>query len=130
MVREEADGLEDECGVALVANGLERVFDGGADPGAPGDALALEGEEPFFQVGETAGGGGEDQFGGAPGLDGVGVGGGVGIAGLDGAAGDGVGGEEDGEGFGSHVGAGAGIDFDEALGEGGDEGGFIGPRIR
>ena len=74
VVREEADGLEDECGVAFVADGGEGVFDGGADPGASGDALALEGEEPFFEVGELAGGGGEDELGGALGLDGVGVG--------------------------------------------------------
>ena len=100
VVAEETDGLEDDSGVAFGANGLERVFDSGADPGASGDALALEGEEPFFQVGEAAGGGGEDEGGGAAYLDRVGVGGGVGFAGLDGAAGDGVGGEEDGEGGG------------------------------
>jgi len=127
VVTEEADGLEDECGVAFGADGGEGVFDGGADPGAPGDALALEGEEPFLKMGELARGGGEDEGGGAPGLDGVGVGGGVGFAGLDGAAWDGVGGEEDGEGFGSRVGAGAGVSVDEALGEGFYEGGFIGP---
>jgi len=56
VVREEADGLEDDCGVSFGANGGEGVLHGGADPGAPGDALALEGEEPLFQVGETAGG--------------------------------------------------------------------------
>jgi hypothetical protein len=56
VVREKADGLEDDCGVAFGGDGGEGVFHGGADPGAPGDTLALEGEEPFFQVGETAGG--------------------------------------------------------------------------
>ena len=42
--------------MAFGANGGESVFHGGADPGAPGDALALKGEEPFFQIRETAGG--------------------------------------------------------------------------
>ena len=98
VIREKADGLEDDCGVSFGGDGGEGVFHGGADPGATGDALALEGEEPFFQVGEAVGGGGEDELGGALGFDGVRVGGGTGLAGLDGAAGDGVGGEEDGEG--------------------------------
>ena len=52
MVAEEADGLEDDSGVAFVADGGERVFDGGADPRAAGDALALEGEEPGFEARE------------------------------------------------------------------------------
>ncbi len=56
VVAEEADGLEDDRGMAFGANGGESVFHGGADPGAPGDALALKGEEPFFQIRETAGG--------------------------------------------------------------------------
>ena len=64
MVAEEADGLEDDSSVAFVADGFERVLDGRADPGAAGDALALEGEEPGLQFGKLAGGGGEDQFGG------------------------------------------------------------------
>ena len=91
-------------------------------------------------------GGGEDELGGALGLDGVGVGGGVGFAGLDGAAGDGVGGEEDGEGgftailwpsipglrietWGTRFRAGPGVRVNEALGEGGDEGGFFRPGL-
>ena len=45
-------GWRTTAGVAFVADGGERVFDGGADPGAAGDALALEGEEPGFEVGE------------------------------------------------------------------------------
>jgi hypothetical protein len=56
VVGEEADGLEDDRGMAFGANGGEGVFHGGTDPGATGDALALEGEEPIFQIGETAGG--------------------------------------------------------------------------
>ena len=60
MVAEEADGLEDDCGVAFVAEGGESVLDGGADPGTAGDALALEGEKPGFERRELAGGGGED----------------------------------------------------------------------
>ena len=57
VVAEEADGLEDYADVALVAEGGERFFDGGADPGAAGDALALEGEEPGFEGRKLAGGG-------------------------------------------------------------------------
>ena len=54
VVAEEADGLEDDGFVAGFGEGLEGVFDGGADPGGAGDALGLEGEEPVG-VGEADG---------------------------------------------------------------------------
>ena len=55
VVAEEADGLHDDAGVAFVPDGFEGVFDGGADPGASADALALEGEVPVG-LGEAYGG--------------------------------------------------------------------------
>ncbi len=56
VVAEEADGLEDDGGMAFSGDGGEGLLDGGTDPGASGNALALEGEEPGFQGGELAGG--------------------------------------------------------------------------
>jgi len=110
VIAEEADGLEDDGGVALVADGGQGVLDGGTDPWSAGDTLALEGEEPGFEFGELARGGFEDEGRCALGLDRVGVrcslhrssGAGAGDAGLsghDGPAGDGVRGEEDGDVF-------------------------------
>ncbi len=42
--------------MARRGDGGEGIFDGGTDPGASRNALALEGEEPFFQSGKLAGG--------------------------------------------------------------------------
>ena len=61
VVAEEADGLEDDALVTFVADGGESLLDGGTDPGATCDALALEGEEPSVQARLAPGGGGEDE---------------------------------------------------------------------
>ena len=80
MVAEESYRLDDDAGVAFLLEGFQGLFDGGADPGAAADALALEGEVPVGLAEaddrEALG----DQAGGALGLDGIGVG-----AGGDGA---------------------------------------------
>ncbi len=74
MVAEEADRLEDDGFVAFGGQGLEGIFDRGAEPGGAGDALRLEGEEPVL-FGEADGGEKRgDAGGGLFALDGVGVG--------------------------------------------------------
>src|ERR1017187_3675148 len=74
VVAEKADGLQDDSGVAFVANRLQRVLNRGADPRASGDSLALEGEEPRGRRGKPARGGRKDERGGALGLDRVRIG--------------------------------------------------------
>src|SRR5438874_638221 len=113
VVAEEADRLQDDAFVALLAEGGEGVLDGRADPGAAGDSLALEGEVPSrrtsdIQLRKLTFCRREDELGGALGFDRVRVWRGLrlrsgagsdngGFAGHDGSARDGVGGEEDGE---------------------------------
>jgi hypothetical protein len=46
VIADEADGLNHNPGVAFGSDGFQRVFNGGADPGATTDTLALEGEVP------------------------------------------------------------------------------------
>ena len=43
MVAEEADGLEDDSGMAFVADGGKRVLDGGTDPRAAGEVPSTKG---------------------------------------------------------------------------------------
>ncbi len=52
---------------------VERVFDGGADPGSAGDALALEGEEPVGFRHADGSHALRDGGGGCFALDGIGV---------------------------------------------------------
>jgi len=56
VVGEEADRLQDDGGMARGSEVGKGIFDSGANPGASGNALALEGEEPGFEAGEFAGG--------------------------------------------------------------------------
>ena len=130
VVREEADGLEDDCGVAFGGDGGEGVFDGGADPGATGDALALEGEEPFFQVGRRRAA--EAKTSSAVRLASTGYGSGVGLDSLDWMVRQGTEWAVKRMGSGdsgsiAHSAQACGISVDEALGEGLDEGGLFGP---
>jgi hypothetical protein len=146
VVAEKADRLHDHADVTFGLEGFEGVFDGGADPGGTGDALALEGEDPVGVAhadgSEAAGDGGC----GALALDGVGVGGDLCVVGLDAfgwdggvgasrgvgdpgeyrSAGDAVGGKEDGDAA-AREGAGLGPDGPEAFGEGEGEERAVGP---
>ncbi len=123
--------------VSFCLDGFEGVFDGGADPGASTDALALECEVPVL-IGEAYGGEAVgDELGGSLGLDRVGVGcvldGGSGtgafdggFAGHDGSAGDAVRGEEDGDAA-ARLGAGECPGGPESLGEGVGQEWVLGP---
>ena len=88
MIAEEANGVNEHSAVAFGFEAQNCFFHGGADPRAPGHALALEGEGPGVRC---EAGGFRYQLGGFFGL------GFVGIAFGDGARGNAVGGEDDGQ---------------------------------